>query len=195
LGKLRSVAPDIGHFMHDDQKMRGSCNRWHLTLDHSSPILHSPKVECIGRGKVRSPYEFGCKVSIATLVTAPKGGQFVLHAKALQGNPYDGHTLAPVSADLEKLTGVEVRRIHVDKGYRAHNHLQLRAAPALAGGAFACPIGRSPAPHRHARPAARVAGLRHINGNEAAHAIDWIDDGEPQFERAGWIDSHGDFKC
>jgi hypothetical protein len=46
-------------------------------------------VECIGRGKARSPYEFGCKVSIATPVTAPKGGQFVLHAKVLHGNPYE----------------------------------------------------------------------------------------------------------
>jgi IS5 family transposase len=84
--------------------------------------LHAPEVECIGRGKARAPYEFGCKVSITTPVTAPKGGQFVLHAKALHGNPFDGHTLGPVIADLEKLTGVEVRRIHVDKGYRGHNH-------------------------------------------------------------------------
>jgi IS5 family transposase len=61
-------------------------------------------------------------VSIATPATKPKGGQFVLHAKALHGNPFDGHTLGPVIADLEKLTGVETRRIHVDKGYRGHNH-------------------------------------------------------------------------
>ena len=84
--------------------------------------MHAPEVECIGRGKTRAPYEFGCKVSIATPVTAPKGGQFVLHAKALHGNPYDGHTLGPVIADLEKLTGVTVRRIHGDKGYRGHNY-------------------------------------------------------------------------
>ena len=84
--------------------------------------LHAPEVECIGRGKARAPYEFGCKVSITTPVTAPKGGQFVLHAKALHGNPYDGHTLGPVIAELEQLTGVEVHRIHVDKGYRGHNH-------------------------------------------------------------------------
>src|SRR5580693_7277400 len=84
--------------------------------------LHAPEVECIGRGKARAPYEFGCKVSIAIPVTAPRGGQFVLHAKALHGNPYDGHTLGPVIADLEKLTGVEVRRIHGDKGYRGHSH-------------------------------------------------------------------------
>ncbi|MGY4183004.1 hypothetical protein ACVIHH_008295 [Bradyrhizobium sp. USDA 4518] len=69
----------------------------------------------------RAPYEFGCKVSIAT-VTSPKGGQFVLHAKAPHGNPFAGHTLGPVIADMEKLTGVKARRIHVDKGYRGHNH-------------------------------------------------------------------------
>src|SRR6478672_8964883 len=84
--------------------------------------LHAPEVECIGKGKARTPYEFGCKVSVATPVTSPKGGQFVLHAKALHGNPYDGHTLGPIIAELEKLTGVETRRIHVDKGYRGHNH-------------------------------------------------------------------------
>ena len=84
--------------------------------------LHATEVECIGKGKARAPYEFGCKVSIVTPVTAPKGGQFVLHAKALHGNPYDGHTLGPVIADLEKLTGAAVRRVHGDKGYRGHNY-------------------------------------------------------------------------
>ena len=42
---------------------------------------------------------------VATPVTSPKGGQFVLHAKALHGNPFDGHTLGPMVADFEKLTG------------------------------------------------------------------------------------------
>ena len=84
--------------------------------------LHAPEVECIGKGKARTPYVFGCKVSIVTSVIAPKGGQFVLHAKALHGNPYDGHTLGPVTADLERLTGVAVRCIHADKGYRGHNY-------------------------------------------------------------------------
>jgi len=97
---------------HQKQRQRG----WKLYS------LHAPEVECIGKGKARAPYEFGCKVSIATPVTKPKGGQFVLHAKALHGNPYDGHTLKPVIAEMEKLTGVEVRRVHVDKGYRGHNY-------------------------------------------------------------------------
>jgi IS5 family transposase len=55
-------------------------------------------------------------------VTQPKGGQFVLHAQALHGNPFDGHTLGPIVAGIETLTGIETRRIHVDKGYRGHNH-------------------------------------------------------------------------
>jgi IS5 family transposase len=83
--------------------------------------LHAPEVECIGKGKARAPYEFGCKVSVATPVTKPKGGQFVLHAKALHGNPFDGHTLGPVVADMSRVSGVAPQRIHVDKGYRGHN--------------------------------------------------------------------------
>ena len=84
--------------------------------------LHAPEVECIGKGKARAPYEFGCKVSVATPATKPKGGQFVLHAKALHGNPFDGHTLKGAVADVERNTGVEVQRIHVDKGYRGHDY-------------------------------------------------------------------------
>jgi IS5 family transposase len=84
--------------------------------------LHAPEVECIGKGKARAPYEFGCKVSVATPVTQPKGGQFVLHAKALHGNPFDGHTLNGAVADMERLTGIDVQRIHVDKGYRGHDY-------------------------------------------------------------------------
>ena len=91
--------------------------------------LHAPEVECIGKGKARAPYEFGCKVSIATPVTSPKGGQFVLHAKALHGNPFDGHTLRPVIADLEKLTGVETRRIHVDKSLPPRRRGATAATP------------------------------------------------------------------
>ena len=60
-----------------------------VTKPHRSAYaLHAPEVECIGKGKARAPYEFGCKVSVATPATKPRGGQFVLHAKALHGNPF-----------------------------------------------------------------------------------------------------------
>jgi IS5 family transposase len=82
--------------------------------------FHAPEVECIGKGKASAPYEFGVKVSIVTTNARAPGGQFVLHAKALPGNPYDGHTLAPIIEDTQRLTGHAIERAYVDKGYRGH---------------------------------------------------------------------------
>lgn len=83
--------------------------------------LHAPEVECIGKGKAHKPYEFGVKVSIATTLQRSKGGQFALHAKALPGNPYDGHTLATVIPEMEALIGNDIDRLLADAGYRGHN--------------------------------------------------------------------------
>jgi transposase, IS5 family len=83
--------------------------------------LHAPEVECIGKGKAHRPYEFGVKVSVATTLSHPKGGQFVTHVKTLPGNPYDGHTLATVVPEMEALIGNTIERILADKGYRGHN--------------------------------------------------------------------------
>lgn len=81
---------------------------------------HAPETECIGKGKAAKPYEFGCKVSIATTNARAAGGMFVLHAKALHGNPYDGHTLAGVVEELTDWVGARPERIYVDKGYVGH---------------------------------------------------------------------------
>ena len=83
--------------------------------------LHAPEVECIGKGKPHKPYEFGVKVSVATTLKHSKGGQFVAHAQALPGNPYDGHTLAAVIPAIEQLVGNTIERLHTDAGYRGHN--------------------------------------------------------------------------
>jgi IS5 family transposase len=83
--------------------------------------FHAPEVECIGKGKASAPYEFGVKVSIVTTNARAPGGQFVLHAKALPGNPYDGHTLADVIEQTQTLTGRQIERVYVDKGYRGHD--------------------------------------------------------------------------
>lgn len=82
---------------------------------------HAPETECIGKGKAHKPYEFGVKVSIATTNRRCKGGQFVLHTTALPGNPYDGHTLGTVIEETQAITGREVERAYVDKGYRGHD--------------------------------------------------------------------------
>lgn len=83
--------------------------------------LHAPEVECIGKGKAHKPYEFGVKVSVATTLKRSPGGQFVLHAQALPGNPYDGHTLQSVIPAIENMTGATLSRILADAGYRGHN--------------------------------------------------------------------------
>jgi IS5 family transposase len=83
--------------------------------------LHAPEVECIGKGKPHRPYEFGVKVSVATTLKRSKGGQFALHAKALPGNPYDGHTLQTIIPDIEATIGAELERILTDAGYKGHN--------------------------------------------------------------------------
>jgi IS5 family transposase len=83
--------------------------------------FHAPEVECIGKGKASAPYEFGVKASIVTTNARAPGGQCVLHARALPGNPYDGHTLGTVIEDTERLTGCAIDRGYVDKGYRGHD--------------------------------------------------------------------------
>lgn len=81
--------------------------------------LHAPETECIG--KAHKPYEFGCKVSVATPLNRCKGGQFVAHVKAMPGAPYDGHTLATVIPAIEASTGAPLQRILADRGYKGHN--------------------------------------------------------------------------
>ena len=83
-------------------------------------------MECIGKGKAQARYEFGVKVSIATTNAVAPGGQFVLGARSLPGNPYDGHTLAAQIAQAERLSGVEIERAYVDRGYRGHDAERAR---------------------------------------------------------------------
>lgn len=58
---------------------------------------------------------------MATTLLRSKGGQFAVHAMALPGNPYDGHTLESVIPDMEQTIGNELSRILADAGYRGHN--------------------------------------------------------------------------
>lgn len=83
--------------------------------------LHAPEVECIGKGKARTRWEFGVKVSLAVSNARAPGGQFVLGARVCPGSPYDGHTLKAQLDQVEKLTGTKVQRAYVDLGYRGHD--------------------------------------------------------------------------
>lgn len=78
--------------------------------------LHEPEVQCISKGKAHKRYEFGQKVAIATT----NRGNWIVGAKLLPDNPYDGHTLAETLTTVESVTGVAVTDAYVDKGYRGH---------------------------------------------------------------------------
>jgi len=76
--------------------------------------LHAPEVECISKGKARTPYEFGVKVSIAT--TLKEG--LVVGMRSMPGNPYDGHTLEETLEQVAILADRKPTIAIVDKGYR-----------------------------------------------------------------------------
>jgi len=78
--------------------------------------LHEPHVYCISKGKARCPYEFGSKVS---LVVSHKQG-LALSSQALEKASYDGHTLSSALAHGAKVSGVDVKRAFVDRGYKGH---------------------------------------------------------------------------
>ena len=76
--------------------------------------LHAPEVECIAKGKARTPYEFGVKVAI---VTTLKEG-LVLGSRSMPGNPFDGHTLQEALEQAHILSDVKPEVAVVDRGYR-----------------------------------------------------------------------------
>lgn len=78
--------------------------------------VHAPEVECIAKGKVHKQYEFGVKVGI---VSTSKES-FVIGAKSLPGNPYDGHTLEACIAQAQRVSGIQPKEAYTDRGYRGH---------------------------------------------------------------------------
>jgi len=84
--------------------------------------LHEPEVDCISKGKAHKRYEFGTKVGI---VCTQKEG-FVTGMRSYSGNPYDGHTLDDLLQQSETLSGVEIRDVAVDLGYRGRHATQAK---------------------------------------------------------------------
>ncbi|PQV47680.1 IS5 family transposase [Paraburkholderia sp. BL21I4N1] len=76
--------------------------------------LHAPEVECLAKGKARTPYEFGVKVSIPT--THKEG--LVVGMRSMPGNPYDGHTLAEALEQAGILSDAKPDVAIVDRGYK-----------------------------------------------------------------------------
>jgi IS5 family transposase len=81
--------------------------------------LDAPEVECIRKGKAHKRYEFGCKVSLSVT----HKGNWITSIAALHGNPFDGHTLNQTVSRSENISGVEVKEVYVDRGYRGHDYV------------------------------------------------------------------------
>jgi IS5 family transposase len=80
--------------------------------------VHAPEVVCIAKGKAHQRYEFGCKASLA----ATSKSNWIVGAHALDGNPYDGHTLSGAITQVTRLTGHAPQDVNVDQGYRGHGY-------------------------------------------------------------------------
>jgi IS5 family transposase len=129
---LRTLRSRVGRVMRDVERQLDSvCDESRAALqdliDTTKSILaqrtkdknkiysvHAQEVECISKGKARTRYEFGVKVSIAT--THREG--LVVGARSLPGNPYDGHTLEESLEQVAALSGVEPKTAIVDRGFK-----------------------------------------------------------------------------
>ena len=104
------IGADLGHKLEIAQRLhaqkRDSKNKLYA--------LHAPEVECIAKGKARTPYEFGVKVSVA--VTAQEG--LVVGMRSMPGLPYDGHTVDSQLEQIEIVAGQAPKLVLADRGYR-----------------------------------------------------------------------------
>ena len=81
--------------------------------------LHAPEVSCIAKGKVHKKYEFGSKVSVASL----GGSNVIVGIESFSGNPHDGKTLGSSLANVLRYSGRSYARVLVDKGYGGHGQV------------------------------------------------------------------------
>jgi IS5 family transposase len=76
--------------------------------------IHEPHVQCISKGKEHKKYEFGSKVSI----TATKNTGVIIGAINIEKNVHDSKTLQPAIEQQQRLTGITLKNIFADRGYR-----------------------------------------------------------------------------
>ena len=128
--QLRKLRTYVGRLIRDIRRKAGAigddlaavlerAERIHAQQPHDSKKLyswHEPEVQCISKGKAHKRYEFGQKVALATT----NRSNWIVAARLLEDNPYDGHTLTETLKATESITGVDVSDAYVDKGYRGH---------------------------------------------------------------------------
>ena len=118
---------------HRHEKILALCHRVLTQKRHDSDkiySLHEPHVYCLAKGKAHKEYEFGAK---ASLVVGKTHG-VILGALNLEQNTYDGHTVEPALAQVERVAGYRPEKGIADRGYRGRKQygsteLLLPAAP------------------------------------------------------------------
>jgi IS5 family transposase len=96
---------------------------------HKLYSVHAPEVECIAAGKAHEPYEFGCKVAVVTTAET----NWVVGIDAVHDNPYDGATLGPALAQVERVTALKPEEAFVDRGFRGAAHHPEGVAVYVSG--------------------------------------------------------------
>jgi IS5 family transposase len=88
---------------------------------HKIYSIHEPEVLCIAKGKEHKPYEFGNKSSFAYT----RNSGIIVGAMAIEGNAFDGHTLAPQLAQVRQFTNGKIKKAIVDRGYKGQTHIGI----------------------------------------------------------------------
>ncbi len=159
--KLRKLRTYVGRLIRDIRRKAGEVGEdLQAVLERAKRIRdqqprdsnkiyswHEPQVRCISKGKARQRYEFGQKVALATT----NRGNWIVAARLLKDNPYDGHTLSETLEAVESITGVDVSDAYVDKGYRGHGC--QRATRVHIAGSSSKKISRSEQKRRRRRSA------------------------------------------
>ena len=79
--------------------------------------LHEPETCCISKGKEHKKYDFGNKASFVKTNTG-----VIIGALGFR-NPYDGHTLEPVLAQVARLRSKPPKTATVDRGYKGKSQV------------------------------------------------------------------------
>jgi IS5 family transposase len=83
--------------------------------------LHELGVSCISKGGAHKKYEFGAKAC----VTVTKTSGIIVGALSFQDNPFDGHTLPAVLAQVESIVGQRPTMAICDQGYRGKRKIGM----------------------------------------------------------------------
>ena len=81
--------------------------------------LHKPYTDCIAKGKVHKPYEFGNKVGF--LLTSQS--LIITAVRTYLGNPHDSRTITPLVEQLERNGFAKPNEIVYDRAASGVNHV------------------------------------------------------------------------